>query len=381
MLVMHAATNVNPPNRTLSRDGKGWADTFVKSNHQKTDPSFFMIPISQTNRSGWGDPLADVSTEQKFEGRLAVAVLEKEIMKEYSIDPARLYITGPSMGARGTWDIIRRRPDMFAAAAPTAAPALPKDAALYKDQNIWAVCGERDPIVQGQRDTIVAIRKLGGNPIYTELAGRGHDSWRSSYNDPYFLTWMYEQRLGVPWWTVSKAPTGIMGATMTKGWAIVDPPADLPDTFSGGSTPPAGTDAGVMGGASDAGSAGNGPGAMSTSDGGAVPPEPAPELDRENVDAGDRSSAKPTPDASGRAGDARVASPRDAGPSKMVSEDPPEEDGDDRGDAEDDEEAQVSAESEGCSLMSGRSPQSALSALGVALAFVLRGRRRGKRIT
>lgn len=131
------------------------------------------------------------------------------------------------MGGRGTWDILRRYPGMFAAAAPAAAPASPTDAALFLNENIWAVCGEVDPIVQGERDTITAIRKLGGNPIYTELAGHGHDSWRSVYPDPQFVPWVFAQRLGVPWWTVSKAPVApFMGATLTAGWPVTIPPAN-----------------------------------------------------------------------------------------------------------------------------------------------------------
>lgn len=234
MVVLHAAnTNQIPPPRTLSSDGKGWAPLFIGTAHQATDPSFFMIPISQTNMGGWGRPDQPITTEEMFEGRLTVQVLKSEVMTKYSIDPARLYITGPSMGARGTWDIIRRYPNMFAAAAPAAGPALPEDAPLYLNQNIWAICGEVDPIVQGERDAITAIRKLGGNPIYTELAGHGHDSWRTVYPDPQFVPWMFAQRLGVPWWTVSKAPVAVAGATLTTGWPTTMPPANLPSSFGG----------------------------------------------------------------------------------------------------------------------------------------------------
>lgn len=257
MLVMHAAGNVNPPNRTLSSDGKGWSATFIGSAHQKTDPSFFMIPISQTNSSGWGDPLSPITGTEKFEGRLAVTALKQVVMSKYNIDPTRLYVTGPSMGGRGTWDILRRFPGMFAAGAPTAAPASPADAALYARENVFAVCGEVDPIVQGARDTILAIRKLGGNPIYMELAGHGHDSWRWAYPDAQFLTWMYAQRLGVPWWTVTRAPKAPLqgsspDAKLSKEFpeAVVAPP-NLGTSFPGAPN-------GNAGAPSSAGSGGSG---------------------------------------------------------------------------------------------------------------------------
>ena len=123
------------------------------------------------------------------------------------------------MGGRGTWDLIRRYPTTFAAAAPMAAPALPADARLYASQNIWSVNGDKDSTVQANRDTIAAIRAIGGSPIYTELANHGHDSWRTIYPDAQFLDWIYAQRLGGPWSTVSKAPM-ISGLT---GPAVVAP--------------------------------------------------------------------------------------------------------------------------------------------------------------
>jgi predicted peptidase len=42
------------------------------------------------------------------------------MQKEYSIDPKRSYLTGLSMGGYGTWDLLARRPKLFAAGAPTS---------------------------------------------------------------------------------------------------------------------------------------------------------------------------------------------------------------------------------------------------------------------
>ena len=134
-------------------------------------------------------------------------VVLKELLAKHPIDPDRLYVTGASMGARGTYDLLRRYPDFFAAGAPAASPASPADAAVYARQNIWAIMGSVDTAVQPNRVTIAAIRKVRGNHIYSELDGHGHDSWRSIYPMPEFIAWMFAQRRGVPWTEVSKAPT------------------------------------------------------------------------------------------------------------------------------------------------------------------------------
>ena len=266
LVYLHAAGNDNPPNRKLSSDGKGWVPQLMSADRAKT-PAFYMIPISQTNASGWGDPLGPITGPQKFEGRLTVVVL-KQLLTKYPIDPDRLYVTGASMGARGTYDLLRRYPDLFAAGAPAAAPADPADAAIYATQNIWSVMGSGDPVAKQNRDTIAATRQACGNPIYTELAGHGHDSWRSIYPMPEFITWMFAQRRGVPWPRVSRAPTEaqirayetapVNGLTPSQPIAVT--PTCSPGTSGGGAS---GAGGGSGAGGTTSGGAG-GAGAAST---------------------------------------------------------------------------------------------------------------------
>lgn len=265
LVYLHAANNEAMPMRTLSSDGKGWVPQLMTADGGKTK-AFYMIPISQTNSSGWGDPVGPLTGTQKFEGRLTVVVL-KELLTKYPIDPDRLYVTGASMGARGTYDLLRRYPDFFAAGAPAASPANPADAAIYARQNIWSIMGSVDPVVQPNRDTIAAIRKACGNPIYTELAEHGHDSWRSIYPMPEFIAWMFAQRRGVPWTEVSQAPTPeqILAAEQApvKGLNASQPLVVTPSC-----TPPGLGGSSSNGGSSSAGGSASAPGA------GGMPSEP-----------------------------------------------------------------------------------------------------------
>jgi hypothetical protein len=41
---------------------------------------------------------------------------------------------------------------------------------------------------------IAAVRAAGGRPIYSELAGVGHDSWTPAYRDRFVLDWLFSQR-------------------------------------------------------------------------------------------------------------------------------------------------------------------------------------------
>jgi hypothetical protein len=43
---------------------------------------------------------------------------------------------------------------------------------------------------------IQALRKAGGNPRYTEIAGAGHDVWTRAYRDFEVVDWLLSQRRG-----------------------------------------------------------------------------------------------------------------------------------------------------------------------------------------
>jgi poly(3-hydroxybutyrate) depolymerase len=280
LVFLHAAGGALP--RSLS---KGWTTSFIDNGDDTTYPSFFLVPISQTNSSGWGDGRSDA---EKFEGKLTVVVLQQLLASgEFNLDADRLYITGPSMGGRGTWDMIEKHPGFFAAAAPMAAPGL-DDAAAVVSENIWAVNGENDDTVEQNRATIQAIRALGGNPIYTELADHGHDTWREVYPSDAFMEWMYAQRRGVPWWNVSSVPA--VADPLTPGQpAVTGPTQSTGGTSSGGSAgAPGGIGAsgmtGSAGGLAAAGASGGGAAPVLT--GGASSAAGAPSLAADGASAG-----------------------------------------------------------------------------------------------
>lgn len=95
------------------------------------------------------------------------------------VDRSRVYVTGLSMGGYGTWDIICRRPDWFAAAMPICGGCDLAQAWKLRGVQIWIYHGDRDsvvPFVRSRRIT-AALWACNGNVKYTEFPGVGHDSW------------------------------------------------------------------------------------------------------------------------------------------------------------------------------------------------------------
>ena len=171
---------------------------FAKEGNRKKHPCFLIAPQCPNMKLGWSDFRAKPGTSAKGQsepGRLAVELVES-IQKEYSIDPNRLYITGLSMGGFGTWDIITRHPDMFAAAVPICGGGDPTKADKIAKLPIWVFHGGADNVVNPERsrEMVEAIKKAGGNAKYTEYPKVGHNSWVKAYQDADMHNWLFEQK-------------------------------------------------------------------------------------------------------------------------------------------------------------------------------------------
>ena len=121
-------------------------------------------------------------------------VMEK-LRKSEKADSKRIYLTGLSMGGMGTFDLLSRKADVFAAAVPICGAGDLEQAKIFKDVPIWIFHGGADNVVPTDcsRDMVNALKKAGGTPKYTEYPGVAHDSWTATYKNPEVLTWIFEQ--------------------------------------------------------------------------------------------------------------------------------------------------------------------------------------------
>ena len=106
----------------------------------------------------------------------------KAATHDYAVDPARIYITGHSAGAFGSWAIASHRAEMFAAIAPVSGGfQLPssEQATLFaklSDIPVLVVHGGRDGIAPPKlsRDFANAARKAGLRVEYLESPDADH---------------------------------------------------------------------------------------------------------------------------------------------------------------------------------------------------------------
>jgi predicted peptidase len=173
---------------------------FLDENNKEKYPAFVIAPQCPIGKR-WVETNWAVSKhhmpKQPSETITLVMKLIDDMLEKYPIDPTRIYVTGLSMGGFGTWDIICRYPDKFAAAIPICGGGDVGKANLLTDIPVWAFHGSADNVVKVNlsRDMIKAIKDLGGNPKYTEYKGVGHNSWENAYKEEALLEWLFKQKL------------------------------------------------------------------------------------------------------------------------------------------------------------------------------------------
>lgn len=117
-------------------------------------------------------------------GLQAASALLDEFLVLDTIDKSRVYIGGISMGGCGTWEMLARRPEIFAAAVPVCGSGILSEAERLTDIAIWAFHGDVDPTIrpEGSEEMVKAINAAGGNAAYTAFEGIGHSVWDYAYN-------------------------------------------------------------------------------------------------------------------------------------------------------------------------------------------------------
>ena len=161
------------------------------------------------------------------------------ILATYPVDPARIYVTGLSMGGGGTWTLASAMPDKIAAAAPVCGAGSPGDATKLRGVPLWAFHAVDDPTVKFPETTQAwfdaILTDLGANqaggamngyqksaqPMTGTLSGKtwtwqagalpagtlntstlnltaypsgGHDCWTRAYSTPEFWSWLFAQK-------------------------------------------------------------------------------------------------------------------------------------------------------------------------------------------
>jgi predicted peptidase len=179
---------------------------FLRSDVRSQYPAIVIFPQCPEN-SFWANTKIDrtktpVAFAFDYEGPAnwpldAVNQLVDSVMAQEAVDPDRVYITGLSMGGMGTFEMVHRWPNRFAAALPICGGGHTEAYdARVRDIAFHVYHGDKDAVVDValSRNMVQRLRDLKVKSVeYTEYPGVNHNSWDNAFADPAFLGWMFRQ--------------------------------------------------------------------------------------------------------------------------------------------------------------------------------------------
>jgi predicted peptidase len=191
VVFLHGGTGSGVDN-VAQISGANWhgAHVWTHTENQARHPCFVLAPQlpEQWRWDAVGEPHLSLYAE-------ALVELLADLKKELPIDENRVYLTGQSLGGWGTWDLIAKRPGLFAAAVPVCGGGDPSAAARFRAVPVWVFHGRRDPQipVERSREMVAALQEVGGTVRYTEYETGGHAVWEWAYSERDLVDWLFSQ--------------------------------------------------------------------------------------------------------------------------------------------------------------------------------------------
>ena len=122
-----------------------------------------------------------------------VDLLMETLEKKYMMNPKRRYIGGLSMGGMGTFELVARNPDYFAAAFPICGGGNPVWSNLIKTTPLWIFHGEDDDVVLDNfsRKMYEALSKEKASVRLTIYPEVKHSSWDNAFDEADLMHWLF----------------------------------------------------------------------------------------------------------------------------------------------------------------------------------------------
>jgi poly(3-hydroxybutyrate) depolymerase len=202
VVFLHGAGERGSDNRSHLKHGGSELSEWVA---QKERNAFVLFPQCPQDDQ-WADhdwnQVSHQMKAQPTKSMRAVLTLIDDMIGSEPIDHQRIYAAGLSMGGYGVFDLLARRPNLFAAGAALCGgtDCNPRCLQRFKNVPLYIVHGDADKVVdvENSRNVVAGLRKLGGSPEYLELSGVNHDCWTQTFDDDKLFSWMFSQNRGAP---------------------------------------------------------------------------------------------------------------------------------------------------------------------------------------
>jgi predicted peptidase len=183
------------------------AGLFLRSDVRKNFPAIVVFPQCSRN-DYWSNVLRhhDSKGNRRFrflanggatQNMSLLQLLINLVMDDYRVKKEQVYIGGLSMGAMGTFELVRRMPGVFAAAFAICGGADPATASQLAKTKWWIFHGGKDDVVPPKfsEQMVAALKKVGAKPKFTFYPDANHNSWDAAFAENDLIPWLFAQKI------------------------------------------------------------------------------------------------------------------------------------------------------------------------------------------
>ena len=175
---------------------------FLKPELRKNFPAIVIFPQCPKNDFWANVKFGNTKTNERYSFQkggkpgkamnLLMGLLAKFKSEKFT-DNDRFYVGGLSMGAMGTFELLRRKPKAFASAFAICGGDHVENVKKYKKVPLWVFHGGKDTTVPIAKSEIVVneLKRLNGNVKFSIYPEAGHNSWDAAFAEPEFLSWLF----------------------------------------------------------------------------------------------------------------------------------------------------------------------------------------------
>lgn len=168
----------------MTPETPGMANQFAQKKRYGERPCFILAPQAPKNNETWS-------------GKNGAAVIDiaEDLIKFLPIDKKRVYVTGYSMGAYGTFHLLATEPKFFAAAVPVAGGGNPSGVRGHRKVPVWVFHGAKDDVVEvdQSRRMVEAMKKARAEVKYEEFPDGDHGIGGRVYGNDEMHEWLFQQ--------------------------------------------------------------------------------------------------------------------------------------------------------------------------------------------
>ena len=189
----------NDNEKQLTHGGK----LFVQEGVRRDYPAIIIFPQCATT-SYWSNVvrLHNASGKRIFHFReegaptRAMLLLQQPVayvLQTYPVQKDAVYVGGLSMGAMGTYELVRRQPGLFRRAFAICGGADPATAKKLRKADWWIFHGLKDDVVEPAFSQAMAdaLKKRRADVRLTLYPNANHNSWDPAFAEPGLLDWLF----------------------------------------------------------------------------------------------------------------------------------------------------------------------------------------------